>query len=86
MRILVSGGNGSVGCGLIPSLLAQGHRVVVLDKDLGVVRVIAHPQLSFVQGAVEDPAAVAGPATASRPSSTWPGLSRTIRSICLSMT
>jgi UDP-glucose 4-epimerase len=59
MRILVTGGNGSVGQGLIPHLLDRGHQVVVLDKELGVARRIAHPQLSFVEGAVEDPAAVA---------------------------
>ena len=59
MRILVTGGNGSIGCGLIPSLLARGHQVAVLDKELGVVRAIAHPQLSFVAGAVEDAPAVA---------------------------
>lgn len=59
MRILVTGGNGSIGQGLIPSLLACGHQVVVLDKELGVVRAIAHPQLSFVEGAVEDASAVA---------------------------
>jgi len=59
MRILVTGGNGSVGCGLVPSLLDRGHHVVVLDKELGVVREIAHPQLFFVPGSIEDPAAVA---------------------------
>lgn len=59
MRILVTGGNGSLGQGLIPYLLGRGHQVVVLDKELGVVRKIARPQLSFVEGAVEDPAAVA---------------------------
>src|SRR5512136_3075119 len=59
MRILVTGGNGSVGGGLIPSLLDRGHHVVVLDKELGVVREIVHPQLSCVQGGVEDSAAVA---------------------------
>jgi UDP-glucose 4-epimerase len=59
MRILVTGGNGSVGSGLIPHLLDRGHQVVALDKELGVARRIAHPQLSFVEGAVEDPAAVA---------------------------
>ena len=58
MRILVTGGNGSVGCGLIPSLLDHGHSVVVLDKELGVVRGIAHPQLTFVPGGVEDRSAV----------------------------
>jgi UDP-glucose 4-epimerase len=63
MYILVTGGNGSVGQGLIPHLLDRGHQVVVLDKDLGVARKIAHPRLSFVQTAIEDPATV-GRATA----------------------
>ena len=58
MRILVVGGNGSLGRELIPFLLAEGHLIVVLDKELGVVRTIAHPQLSFVQGGVEEEAAV----------------------------
>jgi UDP-glucose 4-epimerase len=59
MRILVTGGNGSVGCGLIPSLLDRGHTVVVLDRDMGVVRGMAHPHLALVPGGVEDQAAVA---------------------------
>jgi UDP-glucose 4-epimerase len=58
MRILVVGGNGSVGRELIPALLAGGHQVVVLDKELGAVRAIAHPRLVLVSGAVEDQAAV----------------------------
>ena len=58
MRILITGGNGSVGCGLIPSLLGRGHSVVVLDKELGVARGIAHPQLTFVAGGVEEQSAV----------------------------
>jgi UDP-glucose 4-epimerase len=58
MRILVTGGNGSVGQGLIPHLIERGHQVVVLDKELGVARKIAHPRLSFVQGAIENPATV----------------------------
>jgi UDP-glucose 4-epimerase len=44
---------------LTPALLAGGHQVVVLDKELGAVRAIVHPQLSFLEGAVEDAAAVA---------------------------
>jgi UDP-glucose 4-epimerase len=58
MRVLVTGGNGSVGRGLLPSLLACGHQAVVLDKELGMVRAIAHPQLALVSGSVEDQAAV----------------------------
>jgi len=59
MRVLVTGGNGSVGRALIPGLLARGHQVVVLDKELGIVREIVHPHLAFVSGSVEDQAAVA---------------------------
>lgn len=59
MRILVTGGNGSLGSGLIPSLLGRGHSVVVLDKELGVVQGMAHPQLALVSGGVEDALAVA---------------------------
>jgi len=59
MRILVTGGNGSIGSGLIPRLLERGHTVVVLDKELRAVRAIAHPQLVPVSGSVEDASAVA---------------------------
>ncbi len=59
MRILVTGGNGSVGQGLIPSLLDHGHQVVVLDRELGVARKTVHPQLVLVAGAVDDPGAIA---------------------------
>ncbi len=59
MRILVTGGNGSVGRELVPTLLARGHRVVVLDKDAGALQRQPHPHLELVLGAVEDAAAVA---------------------------
>lgn len=58
MRILVTGGNGSVGREVIPALLARGHRVVVLDKELGALQPLIQPRLELVPGAVEDPAAV----------------------------
>ena len=59
MRILVTGGNGSIGQGLVPSLLDRGHTVVVLDKELGAVRRIAHPLLVPISGRVEDASTVA---------------------------
>ncbi|MBI4734509.1 MAG: NAD(P)-dependent oxidoreductase [candidate division NC10 bacterium] len=59
MRILVTGGSGSVGRELIPALLARGHRVVVLDKEVGALQPLIQPLLELVPGAVEDPAAVA---------------------------
>jgi len=58
MRILVTGGNGSVGRELVPALLARGHHVVVLDKELGALQPLTQPGLELVPGAVEDPRAV----------------------------
>jgi len=58
MRILVTGGNGSVGRGAVPALLGRGHRVVVLDKDVAGLEGLAQPGLELVQGGVEDAAAV----------------------------
>src|SRR5574341_72610 len=54
MRILVTGGNGSVGRELVLSLLARGHHVVVLDKKLGALQAISHPDLEMMSGGVED--------------------------------
>ncbi len=54
MRILVTGGSGSVGRELIPALLARGHRVVVLDKEVGALQHLTQPGLELVPGAVED--------------------------------
>ncbi|MBI3013897.1 MAG: NAD(P)-dependent oxidoreductase [Candidatus Tectomicrobia bacterium] len=59
MRILVTGGNGSVGRELVPALLFRGHNVVVLDKDLQAFRGLDHPVLELVPGGVEEAAAVA---------------------------
>jgi UDP-glucose 4-epimerase len=59
MRILVTGGNGSVGQELIPALLTRGHHVVALDKEVGALRDLSHPHLESLAGGVENPAAVA---------------------------
>lgn len=59
MRILVTGGNGSVGRELVPALLCRGHHVVVLDKDLRALQGLPSPQLRLVSGGVEDSLAVA---------------------------
>ena len=58
MRILVTGGNGSVGRELIPALLAWGHQVVALDKELGALQTLSVPGLELVSGGVEDATAV----------------------------
>ena len=57
MRILITGGNGSVGRDLAPALLMRGHAVVVLDREVGGLDL--HPRLQVIRGAVEDAAAVA---------------------------
>ena len=59
MRILVTGGLGSVGRELVADLLTRGHRVVILDKGLGAEAPPAHSRLEMVPGSVEDEAAVA---------------------------
>ena len=58
MRILVTGGNGSVGRELVPALLGRGHNVVVLDKELGALQALSHPYLELVLGVVQDAGAV----------------------------
>ena len=58
MRILVTGGNGSVGRELVPALLARDHEVSVLDPELAVLERLPSPRLHLVRGGVEDRAAV----------------------------
>lgn len=57
MRILVTGGNGSIGRELVPALLTREHEVVVLDREVKALG--DHPRLRLVPRGVEDPAAVA---------------------------
>lgn len=45
MRIFVAGGGGYIGSVLVPSLLAAGHHVTVLDRFFFGFRLAAHPNL-----------------------------------------
>ncbi|HEU4386022.1 MAG TPA: NAD-dependent epimerase/dehydratase family protein [Anaeromyxobacteraceae bacterium] len=58
MRVLVTGGNGSVGRDLVPALVAAGHEVVVLDRELGALEPLPRKRLQLVKGGVEDRSAV----------------------------
>lgn len=61
-RVLVTGGGGYVGAQLVPSLLAAGHAVTVLDTfwyGIGVLGpVAAHPTLQLVTGDIRSAADV----------------------------
>lgn len=61
-HVLVTGGAGYVGSALVPALLAEGHRVTVLDLYIyGEDTFAAHradPKLTEVKGDIRDPKAV----------------------------
>lgn len=62
MNVLVTGGAGYIGSTLASLLLAEGHRVKVLDilqhGGESLLGVWAHPAFEFMRGDVRDPAVV----------------------------
>ncbi len=63
MRILVTGGAGYLGSVLVPTLLAEGHEVTVIDNFMygqtSLLDYCHNPQLSVIRGDVRDRALVA---------------------------
>jgi UDP-glucose 4-epimerase len=53
-KILITGGAGSCGRYLTASLLAQGHEVRVIDKDMGPLPSIEDRRLTLIRAGVED--------------------------------
>lgn len=54
MNFLITGGAGSVGQDLTASLLREGHRVRILDKQAETVSPIQDQKLEWIQGRLED--------------------------------
>ncbi len=56
--VLITGGAGYVGSILVPKLLTQGYKVVVVDTlfftDIGLTAVKSNPNLKIVQGDIRD--------------------------------
>ncbi len=58
MKILVTGGSGSVGRDVVPALLDGGYEVTVLDRQCGAPAP-PHSRFTFLEGSIEDRDAVA---------------------------
>jgi len=54
MNFLITGGAGSVGRDLTSSLLREGHRVRILDKQAEMVSPLQDKKLEWIQGRLED--------------------------------
>ena len=54
MNFLITGGAGSVGQDLTASLLREGHRVRILDKQAETVSPLPNKKLEWIQGRLEE--------------------------------
>ncbi|MCX5824836.1 MAG: NAD(P)-dependent oxidoreductase [Deltaproteobacteria bacterium] len=60
MNFLITGGAGSVGRDLTASLLREGHRVRILDKQAEMASPLQDKKLEWIQGRLEDVRLVQG--------------------------
>jgi UDP-glucose 4-epimerase len=54
MRILITGGTGSVGSYAVPRLLDKGHEIRVFDKNIDPLKAIKKGDLELIEGGVEE--------------------------------
>ena len=55
MKVLVTGGAGTIGRSVVNDLLAHGFEVRVLDKTKGALVELKNPALEIIEGGIEDP-------------------------------
>ena len=64
MKILVTGGAGYIGSVLVPSLLNDGHEVIVLDSlmygQTSLLDCCVNPKLEIIRGDVRDERLISG--------------------------
>jgi len=58
MKILITGGSGSLGSYTVPRLLKKGHEIKVFDKRIDIFKGMEGKGLELIEGGVEDRAKV----------------------------
>lgn len=54
MKILITGGSGSVGSYAVPRLIEKGHEIKVLDKSIDIFKGMEGKGLELIEGGVEE--------------------------------
>ena len=54
MKILITGGSGSVGSYTVPRLIKKGHEIKVLDKSIDIFKGMGARGLELIEGGVEE--------------------------------